>query len=224
MNSIFDFFLPRICPGCNAKLSPSEEVICNACKQQISRASNDRLSTEYNKKFLKDKVINDFTSAFIFEKNKPLQHLIHELKYSQRFKVGLYLGREIAKLLKEKITEWNADYIVPVPLHHLKKADRGYNQSYFISKGMSRYLGIPVKSNILRRKKYTSTQTTLSAQERKRNIASAFVAKNKKKISGASIILVDDVITTGATVTECGKTLLSCGAKKVYALSTAIAD
>lgn len=224
MNSVFDFFLPRICPGCKSKLLPSEEIICNKCKQQISPASNERLISEFNKKFFQDDIISDFISTFVFEKDKPLQYLIHELKYSQRFRVGLFLGREIANRLGEKISVWNADFIVPVPLHHLKKADRGYNQSYFISKGISKELNIPVKQNILKRKKYTATQTLLSAKERKRNIASAFVVKNKKKIENATVILVDDVITTGATITECGKTLITCGAKKIYALSAAIAD
>lgn len=112
---------------------------------------------------------------------------------------------------------------MPVPLHKLKKAERGYNQSYYIAKGYSNILNIPVKE-VCRRIKYTVSQTGFNLKERKENMRNAFLPTNTKIISGKRIILVDDVITTGSTITECAKVLLDNGAGKVFAVSVALAD
>lgn len=224
LNQFFDFFIPRFCISCNTKLQYNENYLCNSCLGSIKIASEDRLSIEFSRKFEKDKIVSAFTSAYIFEKDKSLQHLIHSLKYEENFKVGIYLGKKVAELCESVINNWKADYLIPVPLHHLKKAERGYNQSYFIAKGISSVLNIKPANNILIRKKYTNTQTELTLIERKDNIHGAFAIKNKNIINDRTVILVDDVITTGATITECAQILFSNGASKVYALSVAIAD
>ena len=120
--------------------------------------------------------------------------------------------------------KWDIDIIIPVPLHHLKKAERGYNQSEFIVKGLSDKLNIPYSTKALKRVRYTETQTAFNLGEREKNISNAFKVRNKKKILGKNILVVDDVITTGSTIKECGKALLESGAKSVYACSIAIAD
>lgn len=224
LNQLFDFFIPRFCNSCNSKLKYNENYLCNKCLRSIKIASADRLKAEFERKFEKDKIVSDFTSAYIFEKDKSLQHLIHSLKYEENFKVGIYLGRIVAELCGNIINKWKADYLVPVPLHHLKKADRGYNQSYFIARGISSVHKIKISNNVLKRNKYTTTQTELTLIERKDNIRDAFEIKNKNLVNNKIFILVDDVITTGATITECGQILLLNGASKVYALSVAIAD
>jgi len=219
-----DFFIPRFCLSCRAKLHPNEIYICYECSDKIKRPTENRIAQEFNKKFEKDKIISGFTSAYLFEKDKPLQHLIHSLKYEENFKIGIYLGKKVAELCQESIINWKADYLLPVPLHRLKKAERGYNQSYFIAKGISSLHKINLNTSTLKRKKYTSTQTELTLIERKSNIKDAFTIAKIKPIKDKIIILVDDVITTGATITECGEVLLKNGAAKVYALSVAIAD
>jgi len=219
-----DFFIPRFCLSCRVKLHSKEIYLCSECSDKIIRPTENRIAQEFNKKFEKGKIISGFTSAYLFEKDKPLQHLIHSLKYEENFKIGIYLGKKVAELCKESIINWKADYLLPVPLHHLKKAERGYNQSYFIVKGISSLLKINLNTGILKRKKYTSTQTELTLLERKSNIKDAFTIEKIKPIKDKIIILVDDVITTGATITECGEVLLKNGAAKVYALSVAIAD
>ena len=122
------------------------------------------------------------------------------------------------------MTTWNFDLIVPIPLHHLKKAERGYNQSFYIAKGVRKILNIKVSDRIVKRIKYTESQTTMNISEREENIYGAFKVKLKNSISGKNILLIDDVITTGATISECGKILLEAGANRIYAASIAIAD
>jgi competence protein ComFC len=224
LNAFFDFFIPRYCPSCKKKLQLEENCICDDCLSSIERADSSRLNSEYQRKFASTEIISGFTSLFVFEKDKALQLLIHSIKYNKRFLNAKYLGKLIGENLKEQIQNWSVDFILPVPLHSLRKADRGFNQSKYIAIGMGKELGINVKSNLLKRTRYTETQTNLTLKEREENISMAFQAKQKRLFEGKTFLLVDDVITTGATIKECGKLLLEVGAAKVYACSAAIAE
>jgi ComF family protein len=222
--SLFDFFLPRFCPSCNKKLLGNEIVVCPDCLSKIKIAEEERIESEYSRKFASNGAISGFTSLYVFEKDKELQHIIHSLKYSNKFLTGKFLGYVLSSHLKYKISEWKIDFIIPIPLHHLKKAERGYNQSFYIAKGLGKGLNIPVKEGFIKRKRFTESQTTMTLNERQKNIEGAFKGKRNLNLEGKNILLVDDVITTGSTVLECGKVLLQAGANKVYAISVAIAD
>lgn len=194
------------------------------CYELIRRPDLKRIEFEFTRKFRSDKIISGFNSAFVFEKEKPLQHLIHSLKYMENFRIGIFLGKIAGELLKEEIKSWKGDILIPVPLHRLKKAERGYNQSFYIAKGISSVLKIPVEKSAIKRKRFTETQTELTLEERQNNISCAFTVTGSKKLTGRNIILVDDVITTGATISECGRVLKENGAAEIFALSVAIAD
>ncbi len=224
IKGFFDFFIPRHCPGCNNKLMLYESSICNDCLASIKKADPEILRIEYERKFASSGIISGFTSLFVFEKDKAFQSFIHSIKYNKRFLNAKYLGKLISKDLNEQITRWNIDYISPVPLHSLRKAERGYNQSNYIATGIGKRLNIRVKKNLLKRIRYTETQTNLTLKEREENISNAFKVKHKRLIGGKTFLLVDDVITTGATIRECGKVLLDEGAVRVYACSAAIAE
>ena len=224
VTQFFDFFLPRICPSCKNKLNPFEKFICSHCLGEIKYAGIKRIKSEYESKFLSEGIISDFCSLYIFEKDKELQNIIHSIKYNENFRLGINLGKIVGSELNEVILEWAADLLIPIPLHHLKKAERGYNQSYFIAKGISTICKIPVNHKVIKRNRFTPSQTALKLQERKENVRDAFSIKKQDQIKGKKIIIVDDVITTGSTITECGRKLLEAGAEKIYALSPAVAD
>lgn len=224
INQLFDFFLPRFCNSCRNKLSTKELFLCEYCISTIKRADSELLNHEFNRKFYKDKIISGFTSLYIFQKDQALQNLVHNLKYNGSFRVGIFLGKLIGKEFQNTINKWNANLILPVPLHHLKKAERGYNQSYYICKGIQKYSNAKVYTSIIQRKRYTESQTTMDLRERKNNIENAFQISKSAMVKSKRIIVVDDVITTGATITECGKLLLDEGADMVFALSLAIAE
>ncbi len=224
INGFFDFFIPRYCPSCKKKLELEENCICDECLSSIERADSSRLNSEYQRKFASTEIISGFTSLFVFEKDEALQLLIHSIKYNKRFLNAKYLGKLIGENLKEQIQNWSVDFILPVPLHSLRKADRGFNQSKYIALGIGNKLGVMVKSNLLKRNRYTESQTKLTQKEREINISGAFKAKHNKIIENKTFLLVDDIITTGATIRECGKALLEGGADKVYACSAAIAE
>ena len=198
--SLTDFFFPRKCLHCKKVLSVNETNLCRKCYLQISSPTEEYLNNEFERKFKDEQLIDDFFSVFIFEKEGPLQSLIHELKYKNKFIVGYYLGKQMALLGNTKIKTWQVDFIIPVPLHILKKTERGYNQSYYIAKGLSKEVKIPVKTDKIKRRIFTKSQATLSANQRKQNIKGAFSLNKKNFVNQKRILLIDDVITTGATV------------------------
>ncbi|MGK9476108.1 ComF family protein [Melioribacter sp. OK-6-Me] len=212
-----DFLLPRFCLHCKIKLNDNEKYLCKECNNSLHRISIPLSSLN------KIESLSDYRTLYLFEKEMPVQSLIHNLKYNGIFRIGIYLGKTMGEEYKNIfMNEWHIDSIVPVPLYHSKQAERGYNQSYYIAKGIKSATGINV-SKVLKRIRYTQSQTELTLSERMLNVKGAFKIKRFKKVTGKSLLLVDDVITTGSTVNECASVLLEAGANKVYATSIAVA-
>jgi competence protein ComFC len=223
ITDLLDFFLPRFCPSCNKKLTAKEYGACVSCFASIRRIDGPGEKETSNFSIPPGGIISGFHSLFIFEKEKALQALLHEFKYNGKFGIAVYLGEMWGRTYAKRVNDWKLDYLVPIPLHHLKRAERGYNQSLFIAKGINGELKLKVAPRLIKRSKYTESQTALTIPERRENVNGAFKAKHRSRIKGKNILLVDDVITTGATLTECGRVLLEAGAAKVYAGSIAIA-
>ena len=222
LSSIADFFLPRFCLHCNIKLSPDVKYLCQECNDLIKPTTAEFLDKEFERKFSEQEIITRLYSSFLFDPDSPLQNLIHNLKYSGNYKIGIHLGKSASARLKQKLSELDIDFIVPVPLHTTKRAERGYNQSYYIAKGISEIVGKPVSKKFVKRNKFTVSQTGFNLTDRQTNMNDAFVAGNSKNISGKNFLLVDDVITTGATIEACGKVLKEKKAKNIFAFSVAI--
>jgi ComF family protein len=180
---------------------------------------NDYTFTVLMNRFRGGKVIDDFVTLYYFEKGKLLQTLAHSLKYEEVTAFGFELGVRLGK----KLSDTNIDCIIPVPLNKRKERERGYNQSEWIAKGISSIINVPILSNIVRRIRYTVTQTHLNAEERKQNIADAFELTNAEAIRGKSILLVDDIVTTGSTIQEIARVLKGAEAARVIAGSTGLA-
>lgn len=145
-----------------------------------------------------------------------LDDVIHSLKYSDRAKLGLELGRHLGQLISPE-TFGPVDFLTSVPLHRVKYRDRGYNQAEWIGKGVAEIWQIPFTKQILKRNRFTVSQTTLDKEDRKANMANAFNAQGN--IENMSIVIVDDVLTTGSTMSACASTLKKAGAVHVYAMT-----
>lgn len=157
------------------------------------------------------------------ERVPSLEPLIYALKYGNKPSVGEELGREVGELLRsQRLTDYDA--IVPVPLHRARVRERGYNQAEEIAKGIASVLNIPVRSTYLRRSRYTQSQTLLTAKERTHNLQNVMVGgRERAEVRGATILLTDDIFTTGSTLNSCALALLECGAVRIDAATIATA-
>lgn len=221
--SVANFIVPPICLCCGKHMIDNEIYICKECFLKMEKISPSFDIIKYT--FRENNFVDYAASLFLFKENSPIQTLVHGLKYSQMRNIGRFFGRMIGFEISKRIRD-NFDCIVPVPLHISKKRERTYNQSDFISKGISETLNIHVMNKCLNRVKFTQTQTKLNRRERKDNVRGAFSIKSKytDKIPGKNIILVDDVITTGSTVLECARILKEECAGKVMVCSIALAE
>lgn len=206
-------------------MGDGDSKICHECWNSFS------VITETNSDFIillnrfaSGGVIKDFTSSFLFEKEGKFQEAIHLLKYKGIKSVGLKLGTSVGEEIKKK-DFGTIDIVAPVPLHKLKLRERGYNQTDFICKGISQITEYATIFDLITRSKYTQSQTALTFQQRRENVCEAFCLNEKYKglIKDKVVLLVDDVITTGATIEAAGRVLKSAGAKNVFAASAGLA-
>ncbi len=221
-----DFIYPPVCFTCDELLPEGQERICTGCWNSFtSPDSSSPTWKEIHEKFHAEGVVEDFLSCFLFEKEGKLQEVIHHLKYGGMKSLGVRLGEELGRRLQSDERFASADFLVPVPLHKLKRRERGYNQSEYICRGISHVSGIPVAGDFLSRTKHTQSQTQLSLLERKGNVSEAFsiLPEAALHVRGKTCVLVDDVITTGSTINACARELLSAHARRVYGASVALA-
>ncbi len=227
INPIRDFIYPPVCFTCNQHLRDHEVRVCSVCWNSFTCIDPSHPTwNEIKGKFAIEKVVQDIFSCFLFEKDGKLQDVIHLLKYQGMKSLGIKLGDEIGRKITAEPEFVGADYLIPIPLHKLKKRERGFNQSEYICKGISAITNIPTHIDIIVRKKYTQSQTQLNLQERNENVGDAFEVNPRYQhlIPGKSFILVDDVITTGSTINACAKELTAHRADRIIAASIALAE
>ena len=221
-----DFVYPPVCLTCDNLIPDGTGRICAACRNSFRRAGPaDTACNEFAARLAAEGLIDAFHAAYLFEKRGKLQDVIHCLKYSGMKSLGVGLGSELGRELVRLPEFSGADFIVPVPLHRHKRRERGYNQSDFICTGISSCLPARVLPSLLIRTRNTPSQTRLDIAGRRANVSGAFALNPSCRISldGSVCILVDDVMTTGATITACAEVLRKAGAAKVLATSIALA-
>jgi ComF family protein len=179
---------------------------------------------ESREKVVASGAIFDLVSLFVFEKEGAFQHLVHALKYQGFQKVGRDLGEQLGQRVVELGIE--ADLLIPVPLHRRKLRERGYNQAEAIARGMQTVMKCELRTDILQRTRFTVSQTTLALEERKKNMEDAFdvISSRRAVVKGKSVIIVDDVLTTGSTIISCATALKKAGAERAIAAAVALAE
>lgn len=205
-----ELIFPRLCVTCGDKLIEQEKWICLHCLHHIPR-TNYHLQPE-NKvaQLFYGRVRIEFaTSFFLFTKGSKYQTLIHDLKYKGMKELGAEMGKHFAIDLMQSDDFSSIDLICPVPLHPKREKKRGYNQSWWIALGMASQMHKPVSMGNLIRVTATETQTRKSRFERWQNVEGIFALTHPEAYAGKHILLVDDVVTTGATIEACAQTILS---------------
>lgn len=203
--SLIDLFYPPVCEVCGDSLVKSEKYLCTACLADFPFTDEDYTTSEnVLDKFEEANRPVKLHSLFYYNKYSNYKNLIYLIKYQSYRKLGVYLGH----MLGEKIaSQCEADCIVPVPLHKKREKERGFNQAFEIARGVKEVLGIEILNDVIFRIQNNVSQTGKNAAERFKNVENIFELRNPQQVEGHHILLLDDVITTGATIHSCLKVL-----------------
>jgi competence protein ComFC len=216
---------PSLCYACKSETVSSAQPICLSCEYRIRPALycldrinpvSERLSTLFN--------YEEASCGFVFVKGGLLQELIHALKYKGREDIGIQLGRWYGHQLKSSTLYQEVRYVIPVPIHPQKEHERGYNQAALVAQGVAEVMGLTLRTDILKRVRYMDSQTKKSRTERFLNVQGCFQAKVVANSLEGGILLIDDVITTGATLSACVEALLQQKKNPIYIGAIALAD
>lgn len=225
MREIADLILPRVCPVCREVLSGVEQEVCLDCLSSLpltyfwSYRNNPAEELFWGKVYFQRAC-----SLFFYGDDSPYRRLIHELKYNGRFEIGILLGSILGRKMRESGLYADLDLVTAVPVSSLKQWTRGYNQAEVIAKALSGELDIKYVKGALKKRLFVTSQTTKNPQERWRNASASFRLAREKEICGRHILLVDDVLTTGATLEACGTSLLSASECRVSAATLAFVE
>ena len=208
LNSILNLFYPRVCAACGESLLKNEETVCLKCRYTLPRTGYELYpDNPLAQAFYGRAPIHAVTACYFFAKSGKVQHLIHQLKYKGNKEAGVFLGQQLGESIKDAPLFQGIDVIIPVPLHPKRERKRGYNQALVIAQGISEVTGLPVATKNLFRAVYNETQTRKSAEERYHNVQGIFEVRCADELKGKHVLLVDDVLTTGATLESCAHQL-----------------
>lgn len=222
---LLNLLFPKLCQACGNSLNYGEHQICAHCYIDLPYTDfHCYADNPVAKQFWNRVQLRFATALFYFKKGTKIQHLIHHLKYDGRTEVGIVLGELLGQKLKQSSLFGNLDLIIPVPLHARKLKSRGYNQSDHIAQGVSNILNLPISTTHLFRNRMTASQTKKSRYTRYENMQEVFSVKHHQDLKNLRILLIDDVITTGATLESCAQTLLNAGINEISIAAIAFAD
>ncbi|MDB5121012.1 MAG: putative amidophosphoribosyltransferase [Sphingobacteriales bacterium] len=221
----FALFFPELCSACGKNLFKNELVICTNCIYNLPHTNfhNDK-ENKVAKQLWGRFPFEQATSFLYFQKGGLVQKAMHQLKYNHSPETGVKLGELYAHQLKRSENWIKPDLIIPVPLHPRKLKERGYNQSESIANGIGSVLDIDVNLSALLRTVNTTTQTKKSRFSRFENLEGAFIIKNPETLQAKHVLLVDDVVTTGATLEACSLTLLKVPGLLISVATIAFAE
>lgn len=219
---LLDLLFPAYCLHCRTVLNRGEQLLCTTCWNALPQTDYHQVRDNAMLQMLYGRVPISYAMAFCkYRSGGIVQKLIHALKYGNQPEIGLILGRYYGQVLCN--LNYPFQVIIPVPLHTDKLKQRGYNQSDYFAQGLSHTLNIPWQADCLQRIKSTLSQTSQTKENRLKNLAQVFYIGNKQLIQGKHILLVDDIVTTGATLEACTTILLENGAQQVSLATIGIA-
>lgn len=203
-------FCPRVCAGCRGKLLDGEDTLCTRCRYEIPLTYFWREPDNEIRERLSNTIPVENASAFYFYgKSGVFRDMMHRFKYRHQKRIGLKLGRWYGRELAETGRYRDLDLIIPLPLHPLRRLERGYNQSEWLARGLSDRLGVPVDARSVVRVKRTRSQSVKKERkERMQNVQGVFGVRRPGALQGKHLLLVDDVLTTGSTLESCARTIL----------------
>lgn len=205
---LLDLLLPRRCIVCQEQLNTYEMCLCTTCVMNIPRQPFSSLTdNELIRRFWNVAPVCAAASLMKYRPGTATHSILEAMKYKGRTDVCQLMGRMLATELAQTAFFQPIDFIIPIPLARQRKRIRGYNQSEHIARGIKQVTGIPIDTKTLWRKKDNTTQTSLSAMQREHNVQDIFAIKDASSLNGKHILIVDDIVTTGSTISSAIKTL-----------------
>jgi ComF family protein len=209
LNDFTQLVYPHYCEGCGSDVLANEQLLCTQCFLNLPATNFQNIPDNTIEKMFYGRLsIVAATASYYFTKESLLQHLMHQLKYKNNKQVGVYLGMQLGKHIKESNRFNDIDVIIPLPLTAKRAFTRGYNQAALICDGIAEVLQKPIIETAISRTVFTETQTANNRIDRLENINGAFTIENESLINDRHILLVDDIITTGATLEACAQLII----------------
>ncbi|WP_439128998.1 ComF family protein [Polaribacter sp.] len=225
LNDFLNLFYPKICANCNTQLLQNEIVICTICRHDLPLTNFSSFTDNKVAKIFYGRItVEKAYALLIFRKKSITKKLIHDLKYKGNEEIGVFFGNWLGVFLAENNQFPDVDVIVPVPIHYKRKKERGYNQVTKFGEKLSHHLKKPFVEDILVRKNATKTQTFKSRFERFNNQATQFLLSDKTFFKNKHVLIIDDVITTGATLEACALELFKTENIKISILTIAYTE
>jgi ComF family protein len=209
-------FYPHICTGCGSDLLKPEDLLCLQCIHELPHTEFEKYPNNPIERIFYGRLqIENAHAGFYFSKGVLMQTLVHDFKYKGNKDIGIYLSKMMAEKIMISGRFKNIDYLIPLPLYADKEFKRGFNQAKIICDGMSEVMNVPVLANNVTRIRFTETQTKKHRTERWDNVAESFKVENPEPLRYKHIMLVDDVITTGATLEACAQKIAALEGTKI---------
>ena len=223
--SLLQVVFPHVCDGCGSDLLNIESRLCIRCLSSLPETNFEIYpNNPVEKDFWGRLPIINASAHLYFTKESLVQHLMHQFKYKGNKDLGMQLGRMMGNAIKSSNRFNSINALVPLPLFPSKEKKRGYNQATVLCEGIAEILSLPVFNNVISRPQHTETQTKKGRIERWKNIEGKFQLLDAATIQNKHLLLVDDVITTGATLEACGIELLTVENVKLSVASLCVAS
>lgn len=222
INDINSILLPPTCFGCTAQLSGGEYLLCTVCRHDLPLTDHNFIQENAVDRIFYGRVPIEKAASFLyFSKQGIVKNMLHFLKYKNQQQLGEFIGNWFGtSIAQEQLL--SIDFVIPVPLHPKKLRQRGYNQVELFGKQLAFHLNASFKNDCLIKTQNTKTQTKKNRLARGKNNLDLFVLRHSKELENKNILLVDDVITTGATIEACATTLLKAQNAKIYVATMAV--
>ena len=222
LSNFFTLLYPESCPVCRNALLAGEKIICTLCLYKLPKTNFHLSDQNPIQELFFGRIDIQHSGAYLnFRKGGGVQQLIHEFKYKSQLEIGQFLGENYGFDLMEALWIQSLDFVIPIPLHPDKLRKRGFNQSEIFASGIAKILDLPLGSEMLKRAKFSETQTKKSKYQRWENVKGIFEVTADEQLKDKHVLLVDDVITTGATMEAATQCLIEDAGARVSVVAMA---